>query len=92
MNLLMYLLERIAAIAGVNNAEIAKLFSSEEKIYEAVLEYQFSKFTDKLNAVFVGNEGPRDKIELCTKTIFDLNREAPYFFVLLQKKREHCVG
>lgn len=32
-------LEHITAIARGNNAERVKLFSSEDKIYEAVLEY-----------------------------------------------------
>lgn len=79
-------LQDIAETAGVAEGELIKLFDSREKLYEAVLEPQFSQYFVSVGAAFAGGESPVIKVELFAKAICDFHKQAPLFFPLFYRE------
>ena len=79
-------LQEIAQATGVDDAEVTKLFGSGEKLYEAVLETHFTLYATRMDAVFGGDEGPADKVELYAHAMCDLHKQAPHFFPLFYRE------
>jgi len=75
-------LSEVANAAGVDDSEIVKLFGSGEKLYETVLESQFSHYAARMEAVFDRGGGPINKTELFARAMCDVHKQAPYFFPL----------
>jgi TetR/AcrR family transcriptional regulator len=76
----------IAETSGVEESELVRLFGSREKLYEAVLEPQFSNYAVSLGAVFDGTEGPVTRVESFAKAMCDFHKQAPYFFPLFYRE------
>lgn len=79
-------LQEVANAAEVNISAVFELFTSVKKLYEDVLETQFSHYADRMDAVFEGDELPPEKIELFAKAMCDLHKQAPYFFPLFYRE------
>lgn len=79
-------LQEIADAAGVNFSAVSELFTTGEKLYEAVLETLFSLYVARMDAVFNGNESPSEKIELFTRAMCDIHKKAPCFFPLFYRE------
>jgi TetR/AcrR family transcriptional regulator len=79
-------LQEIADAAGVNSSAVSDLFTNVEKLYEAVLETQFSHFAARMDAVFEGAELPPKKIELFARAMGELHKQAPHFFPLFYRE------
>jgi|GEM_PF-540230 len=79
-------LSEVAKGAGVDDAEVTKLFGNEEKLYETVLESQFGNYAARMGAVFDKGGSPIDKIELLARAMFDVYKQAPYFFPLFYRE------
>jgi len=79
-------LQDVAAMSGVEESELTRLFGSVEKLYEAVLELQFSNYAASLGAPFDGSEGPVTKVELFATAMCEFHKQAPYFFPLFYRE------
>src|ERR1039457_289258 len=79
-------LQEIANSAKVNISVVRELFPGVEKLYEAVLETQFSHYAARMDAVFEGDVVPSEKIELFAKAMCDVHKQAPYFFPLFYRE------
>jgi AcrR family transcriptional regulator len=79
-------LQVVADAAGIEEKELTRFFGSAEKLYEAVLEHQFSQYAVRLGAAFDGNDSPLTKVELFVAALCDLHRQAPYFFPLYYRE------
>lgn len=76
----------VAEEVGVDEGELVNLFGSGDKLYEAVLESQFSRYNVSLGAVFEGSNSPLNKVELFSKAMCDFHDQAPYFFPLFYRE------
>jgi len=79
-------LQDVAETSGVEESELVRLFGSREKLYETVLESQFSQYAVSLGAVFEGSEGPVTRVELFAGAMCDFRKQAPYFFPLYYRE------
>jgi len=79
-------LQETSDSASVDIAEITELFPTVAKLYEAVLESQFSLYVVRMDAVFDGNESPSDKVEQFAKAMCDVHKQAQYFFPLFYRE------
>jgi len=79
-------LQEIANSAKVNISVVRELFPGVEKLYEAVLETQFSHYAARMDAVFEGDAVPSEKIGLFAKAMCDVHEQAPYFFPLFYRE------
>ena len=79
-------LRDVAQTSGVDESELVKLFGNEEKLYEAVLEPQFSHYATSLGVAFEGSDRPVTKVELFARAFCDLHKQVPYFFPLFYRE------
>jgi TetR/AcrR family transcriptional regulator len=79
-------LQDAAEAAGVDVAEVEELFPSQMRLYESVLEAQFSFYAARIGAAFDGDELPTKKIELFAQFMCDVHRQAPCFFLLFYRE------
>jgi len=79
-------LQDVAETSGAEESELLRLFGSREKLYEAVLESQFSNYAVSLGAAFEGSEGPVTRVELFARAMCDFHKQAPYFFPLYYRE------
>lgn len=79
-------MQEVAKAGGFDYVEISELFGNMEKLYEAVLETQFSLYTARMDAVFHGEQLPIKKIELFARAMYDVQRESPFFYPLFYRE------
>jgi TetR/AcrR family transcriptional regulator len=79
-------LQDAAEAAGIDIAEVERLFSSPASLYESVLEAQFSYYAARMEAAFDGDELPAKKIEQFARFMCDVHKRAPYFFPLFYRE------
>jgi TetR/AcrR family transcriptional regulator len=82
-------LGEIADAAGVNVSAVSELFTSVDKLYEAVLETQFNLYAARMDAVFAGAGLPPEKMSLFAEAMCDLHKRTPCFFPLFYRELIH---
>lgn len=79
-------LQDIADAAGISISATSELFTNMEKLYEVVLETQFSNYAARMDAVFEGGDLPPTKIELFARAMCDIHKQSPHFFPLFYRE------
>ncbi len=78
--------QRIAAASGVEYSEIGRLFGSEDKIYEELLESLFSQYSLRMSAVLEGSDLPVVKVESFARALCAFHKDVPNFFPLYYRE------
>ncbi len=79
-------LSGVARAAEVELPEVVALFPNESRLYEVVLETQFSLYTDRMESAFDNDELPARKVEPFAQAMYDVHRHSPCFFPLFYRE------